>query len=110
MNLLQLYTLYFDNVKRVFDGYLTLAVTRAFQTSEPEVTGLGDEGLAAVRGDVVDDTVAEEVEDPLVDRPVAIQGEHDVEGRGRKGLGEREAGWFETRTVGATPSAHRRWR
>ncbi len=56
-----------------------------------EVTGLGDEGLATVRGDVVDDTVAEEVEDPLVDGAIAVEGEDDVEGRRRKGLLRVEA-------------------
>jgi hypothetical protein len=38
-----------------------------------------------------------------VEREGEGEGEVEVEG-------EREAGWLETRTVGATPSAHRRWR
>jgi hypothetical protein len=38
-----------------------------------------------------------------VEREGKGEGEGEVEG-------EMEAGWLETRTVGATPSAHRRWR
>ena len=56
-----------------------------------EVAGLSDEGLAAMRRDVVDDTVSKEVEDPVVDGAVAVEGEDDVEGRGGEGLLHVEA-------------------
>ena len=34
----------------------------------------------------MDDAVTEKIEDPLVDRPISIQGENDVEGCGRESL------------------------